>query len=629
MGIAFAVALLVVAAGAAPGGVAADDGPAVDVVFVFDNSISTNEDRYHMAREIGDLHQRMESAGIDARYGLVTYNDTPRVEQPLTGEFAAFDRAMHFQSSGSVERASDAILTATEMDFRTDAETVVVLVTDEDDDSSADSRTAAVDALSGHDFVAVSPATPYESSCAVHSPPCDNETANELRTVAQDVGGDWISQGNDAATIVDEIGTIIESQVDTSSNSGSSGGVSVSRPDLEVVSRTANNTTVALGEPVAFNVTVENDGSADGDYEAVFSHEGEILAEEAMEVPADESRTLTVSHTFMEAGNYTIMENHERVAQIEVTPPPATAVETAETNGSVMTAEILHARSKTPVSVPLNGSWQPPADGISLENLTLTPTQYGDFVVELDRHEQRPNGTATLPEHVRPVTYLVVDTTLADDQIESLALEVNSTRKGATLYHYEPGSEDWVVFPDNPGEVAVDANQTNGTMPPTFAIGIREPAFSVTDVGFDATEVTVGDQVMATVTVRNDGRAEGEYNAALRFGGEAVANSSVSVPANATRQVSVTYRPQSHGTHTASVGNATQEIVVEQAATPTPTPTPTASPTPTPTEEPATPTEPDATDTPTATPGADGPGFTGVVAIMVLVGLALLAVRRR
>jgi PGF-CTERM protein len=77
-------------------------------------------------------------------------------------------------------------------------------------------------------------------------------------------------------------------------------------------------------------------------------------------------------------------------------------------------------------------------------------------------------------------------------------------------------------------------------------------------------------------------------------------------------------------------------VVVEQVDTETPTPTPTDTPTPddtpTPTPEPTdTPTpEPTETDTPTATEETTTttPGFGAVVAVLALLGAALLALRR-
>jgi len=299
-------------------GPTAQDEAEVDIVFVLDNSDSTNENRYHMAQEIERIETAFQGTAVDIRYALLTFNGSVRLEQPFTDDVAELERAMHYRHSDSVERASDALVNATRLDWRPDAETVVVLMTDEDDDSSPRRRAAAVDALEKHQLVAISPEDEQASSCDNHSPPCDTGTQNELRTVADDVDGTWIAIENDTEVIVSELIEAVEQTVPESAIAAESPERPEPAPDMQVTDRRANRTTVAVGEPVGVEISVENGGEAAGEYVSILSTGGGILDNSSVFVAAAGERTVRLSHAFEEPGNYTIRENHVAVAEIEV-----------------------------------------------------------------------------------------------------------------------------------------------------------------------------------------------------------------------------------------------------------------------------------------------------------------------
>ncbi|WP_159077126.1 vWA domain-containing protein [Halococcoides cellulosivorans] len=310
---------------------AADDAneTQIDVVFVFDRSESTNENRYHMAQEIGRLDDTLDAHGVDDRYGLVTYNATARVEQNMTASFGAIERAMHYPVGGNRENASDAILTATDLDLRANATTLVVVMTDEDDDSSNATRAAAIDALGDAHLVAISPAGPATSSCAVHSPPCDDRTDNELREVANRTDGEWIDVNEPATRIVDRLGETLDAAFADAAER------SIDRPEFEVTDTRANRTTVQIGSAVGVTVTVANTGSAAGEYTAYLSHSGRLVDEQRVEIPADGEQTLTLAHAFDQSGTYELFVTHEPAVTVTVlpgaseTPPTTTAADGA------------------------------------------------------------------------------------------------------------------------------------------------------------------------------------------------------------------------------------------------------------------------------------------------------------
>lgn len=586
------IALLVMTVpvtGGLSGAAAADESTtAVDIVFVFDNSQSTNEDRYHMAQEMGGLDRSLDRDGIDARYGLVTYNGTVRTEQRLTGDFDEFDRSMHFDTGGSEEVAADAVLTATELSFRDDAETVVVLVTDEDDDSSNATREAATAELADVQFIAVSPADAEESSCAVHSPPCDNRSDNELRTVTETVGGTWLDEAAAAETTVDRIEETIPSAVGATGSDDRSGSDPVDgstddttaprtgsddgsdgHPAFETVSLSANRTTAEVGDPVRINKTVENTGSAAGVYGAYLSHGGSVVAARTVRIPARTNRTITFVHTFERTGQYETLVSHEPAATINVTPPRTAEVDTViRSDGTGLETTVADARANGSVTIPTDAADLATPGVASVENVTVsvgdanaTPAHDVAFALDLTATATAPDGVAPLPDTVNRSTYLTVNGSL--DTFESVAFEYVAASETTTLYRDDANASGWVPVE----RVSTDGNRirtaaSNGT---TFAIGVRQPDIEVTDLRVEERSVPAGETTTVTATVGNDGAAAGDYDATLTADGRVVDGGQVTVPAGETRRLTIEYAPDRAGTHTMAVGGESRTLRVEPA----------------------------------------------------------------
>lgn len=618
-------------------GAAAPNATAVDVVFVFDNSVSTNENRYHMAQEIDDLRAHLSAEGVDARYGLVTFNGSARVEQPLTDDFAAFERAMHFQTGGNEERASRAVLDATEMSFREDARRVVVLVTDEDDDSDAATREAALARLSNSSdtrFVAVSPADPYRSSCAVHSPPCDNSTDNELRTVADAVGGDWIDVNQGAPTIVDRIGESVVATAVGSSDDADDGDADDGDaddpvdPDIGADFTTrnvsVNRTTAEVGDAVAVTKTVTNVGSEAGHYRAYLSHEGEILQYRSIRVQAGDTRTITFVHRFDDPGVYEPLVTYEPAGTVEVTPPRDQTVETTvHLDGEGVSATVAEATAGEAVTVPLGDAAMLDAEAGGLEAVTLavgdvdvTPVHDVAFDATVTASETPPDGVPGLPAHVTNATYLTVDSTLGAN-LTGVSVDHAPASEAATLFRHDEGA-GWVPVDGDTAQLPTDASGNA-----TFAVGVRRPAFDVVEVAVESDAAVTGDPVAVRVTVANDGTADGTYRASLAADGDTVATERVAVPAGERREVVLTYTPETPGEHALSVGDAAPvNLAVERPTTATTAPdTATAT-----AESTATAPPNEAAATPTAADETTGrsPGTAGVPRMLIYGSLPLL-----
>lgn len=180
-----------------------------DIVFVFDDTGSMGGEIDAMKSEVSDLVSEIEAAGIDSQYGLVTFKDNVEVDLELTDNASALqDSVDDLSASGGgdfPEDNFDAIMRALEFDFRTDAQKVIVDITDalshyKGDSSGISDHTlddvAAELTDSGIAYIAVSPG--YE-----------NENAAK-KVLADEVGGTWINI-NDAnfTVILEEITELV------------------------------------------------------------------------------------------------------------------------------------------------------------------------------------------------------------------------------------------------------------------------------------------------------------------------------------------------------------------------------------------------------------------------------------
>lgn len=107
---------------------------AVDLAFVFDDTGSMSEEIATMKREVKDLTDKVEAAGIDARYALVSFKDDVDVDRRFTDDATELKRAVdRLEAEGGdddPEDNFDAIERTLGFDFRPDAQKVVVDITD-------------------------------------------------------------------------------------------------------------------------------------------------------------------------------------------------------------------------------------------------------------------------------------------------------------------------------------------------------------------------------------------------------------------------------------------------------------------------------------------------------------------
>ena len=113
-----------------------------DIAFIIDTSGSMSGDIAEVRNRIIDFDSALVNNNIDARYGLTLFGSGENFEQNLVNFSTFNDPAGVFQTfslSGGTERGSAATQVALDnSNFRTDSVKNLILITDEDDDSSVE-----------------------------------------------------------------------------------------------------------------------------------------------------------------------------------------------------------------------------------------------------------------------------------------------------------------------------------------------------------------------------------------------------------------------------------------------------------------------------------------------------------
>ncbi|MDS0261096.1 VWA domain-containing protein [Haloarcula sp. S1CR25-12] len=180
------------------------EGTRLDIVFVFDDTGSMGGEIDDMKRGVSDLTGSIEDAGIDARYGLVSFKDGTHVDQELTDDTGAFQESVNglYASGGGdgPEDSLDAIYRGAEMDFRNDTQRVVVHITDYSahaSDRTTHSYTDVSERIrtTGSEFYTVSP------------------ESTDFDTIANETGGIWMDiSDSDFGVVLDDIQSSLTSR---------------------------------------------------------------------------------------------------------------------------------------------------------------------------------------------------------------------------------------------------------------------------------------------------------------------------------------------------------------------------------------------------------------------------------
>jgi PGF-pre-PGF domain-containing protein len=280
--------------------------------------------------------------------------------------------------------------------------------------------------------------------------------------------------------------------------------------------------------------------------------------------------------------------------------------------------------SKTPVGASvevINGQPSQAArtllpDGVSAGGVTYTElavvfaASAGDFALTIEPHAERPSGTSDLVG-ATPVAYYTVTGGVADAAVQEAELSF-TVAENALPADADP--EDVAVFRYHEGEwQKLDTTHRGGgeyeaSSPgfSAFAVAVTQADVVVTDAALASESVTLGEEASATVTLENQGTREGSRTVEVTADGEVVASQEVTVAAGETKEVTLSWTPESAGTYDVTAGGeAAGSLSVTEAGDGTTT----------------------TTDGTTTTPGDadDGIGF-GLVVVLVALVVVLAAV---
>jgi PGF-pre-PGF domain-containing protein/PGF-CTERM protein len=640
------VVLAIVVAGVAPfvGTASAQEGGQADIVFVFDRTGSMSDERDALKAEISSVSQQLQDDGVDARYALIAYEGTAPGEtqliQDFTADVATLNSALDFRFFGSTEDASNAILDATELNYRSDATRIVIVFTDEDDDGSSTARENALQAIQDTEtiLIAVSP---------------NNDGTRELKTMATEVGGRWVDiEGGDFSAVLEEVVDAIREVTERSTT--------VRRQSARYdVTGTFNRTTVEVGEPIELVVNITNVGNRDGAFPYVLTADNQVVNQSIgrISVPEDETVTIRETLTFDDRGGYYVLVSSRYVGRLVVTELRETNAtvdfRNADPGSDTIVAVLRDVRPGQPIGFELPSLSVGVDQGVVFDEVTVGANRtLRNVSLGLTQTASQPDGVPDRPDDgVRPfITWLDVNVTGTDPgNVEnvSMVVRVRAPRleglppENLALYRYT-GSGDWTRLETNyTGEI--DGYYRYEVTAPgfsTYAVGVRDGQFRIVSTSLDEASATVGESVTVRAVVENTGSVDGDYRAVLSANDEFVENSVVTVPAGETRNISFTVGFDAAGDYRLALDDReVGTLTVEPAPTPTPTATPASTETATPEPEPtATATEasgPDSGDgddseeTPATTESGGQPGFALVTALLALLAAALLATRRR
>ncbi|MHB9287018.1 PKD domain-containing protein [Halobacteriales archaeon Cl-PHB] len=97
--------------------------------------------------------------------------------------------------------------------------------------------------------------------------------------------------------------------------------IGVAEADISVTGATVAPETIATGETATLDVTLRNEGDLEGSYTVEMVSDGTVLESTEATVPASEFATVSLTHQFDEAGDYTITVDGETAGTVVVESP--------------------------------------------------------------------------------------------------------------------------------------------------------------------------------------------------------------------------------------------------------------------------------------------------------------------
>lgn len=322
-------------------------------------------------------------------------------------------------------------------------------------------------------------------------------------------------------------------------------GPTAAAPRLFVSGATKDANTILAGESVNVTATVKNTGDSGGAIDVRYEANGTTRATERVAVEAGSSVKRTRQLTFDTPGRYSLTVESPEKSAGTVTVKRAIAETTREDPGS---RQIRVRGGAVPTTEPYDIAMPGPTNrtfavqtwtvNASQRTFTQDVTEYADpnasgLPIPSDE-DASVFGVVTVgsTEGVQPSSMEFV---LNRSNLRSAGIDAAEVR----VYHRVNGSwraAETSVVEERTDRVVYEADTTGAS---AYAIGKIEPAFTIARTSVVSERVPGGQRVVVEGTVRNSGGIEGTYDAQMFVDGAVVNETSVSIPANTERTVSL------------------------------------------------------------------------------------------
>lgn len=310
-----------------------------------------------------------------------------------------------------------------------------------------------------------------------------------------------------------------------------------------------------VGQPVTISVPVTNEGDSAGTFRGMLR--SDFTGHDSVErtLAAGETATIRTTVVYGDVGSYNVRLADEYVGSLTVSPrdPMSVTVDADPANNTVDATVENPRRTAIDVSMPPVNATND--TGVALTSVQVTPDTIDDFQFSVTQTHvgttsvtDDANATNTtddanatnssvmvLPDGTVPVSSLSFDSSLEDDEIESVQLTftVNTTRypsladatAGETVpvYRYDATTDTFTrmsaeVVETSDGSLTATASLDGFS---TYMIGVDRAAFDVS-TSVTGNPVDAGDSLSLVFDVTNTGDGPGAYAPTVALAGEPV-----------------------------------------------------------------------------------------------------------
>ncbi|AUG46771.1 hypothetical protein BVU17_04265 [Haloarcula taiwanensis] len=303
--------------------------------------------------------------------------------------------------------------------------------------------------------------------------------------------------------------------------------------------------TILAGDSVNVTATVQNTGSSGGAMNIEYVVNGTTRVTERVVVDAGSSVERTQALKLDSPGTYRIKVQSPGKSAGRVKVKPAIV---EPTRMDPATRQLKIRGGMVPTNEPYVMNVSGPANrSFTLQSWTVNASQEA-FTQDVTEYTDPSSANIPVPSGDDASVFGVVTVgssagvqpssmqfVLNRSNLQSAGIDASAVR----VYHRVNGSwraAETSVVEARTEQVVYEADTAGAS---AYAIGKIEPAFSITRTAVVSEQVSEGQQVVVEATVSNSGGIEGTYDARMQVDGDVVNRTSVTVPADGERTVTL------------------------------------------------------------------------------------------